>query len=76
MDLTELYEKLKLEADCEFIVRLKYRYSWEKEWTYTNEILVYELATDTFIWEDDWDEGQDEVVVLGYCPVSELKYFY
>ena len=76
MDLTELYRKLRLEPYTDYIVRIRYRYLFEDKWTYDNSILTYDIETDTFTWLDDWNEGQEDVEVLGYCPVSELKDYY
>lgn len=58
------------------IVRLRYKYSWEKEWTYSNELLLVDFNTRQrlpYIWCNDWNEGQEEVEVLGYIDIDEVE---
>ena len=76
MTLEEFFDKLYNDRVCEdIIVRLKYKYSHEDEWTYSNEILEYDgnYSCGIYCWLNDWDEGQQDVVVLGYIPVDEIK---
>lgn len=56
----------------DYIVRLRYKYASEKEWTESNEIL--EVApSGVYEWLNDWDEGQKDVEVIGWIPVSDVK---
>lgn len=55
----------------DMIVALKYKYSHEKEWTYSNEILEVDPSGE-YIWQNDWNEGQTEVEVIGCIPISEI----
>lgn len=63
---------VKLPVD-DYVVRLKLKYDDEKDYRYTNEILVFE--GDNYVWANDWDEGEHDVEVLGYIPVSEIITF-
>lgn len=63
----ELYSKPILE---DYIVTLKYKYDCEKEYTIANEILVADSFG--YSWLNDWNEGQTDVEVIGYIPVSEV----
>ena len=74
MTLEEFFKKLYSNMVYEdIIVRLKYKYNYEDEWTYSNEILEYDGNILGYCWLNDWDEGQQDVVVLGYIPVDEIK---
>ena len=75
MTLEEFFEMLKKEhIISDMIVRLAYKYDHEKEYTYSNEILTVEWPNyDTYIWEHDWDEGQQNVWVLGYILVEDVE---
>lgn len=78
--MNETYEKFmqRLTSQMErtdYIIRLGTRYSGEKDYTYSNEVLVYD-GDDTFQWLNDWDEGQDDVIVVGYIPVAEISELY
>jgi len=53
------------------LVRLKMKYAWEKEYTYSNEILDFEI--DHYVWLNDWDEGQDEVYIVGFIPIADVE---
>ena len=48
------------------IVRLKYKYEWEKNYEIQNEILEWDGTLSEYVWLNDWDEGQTDVIVLNY----------
>lgn len=56
------------------IVKIKYKYDHEMEWTIDNEILdpCYG-GGDAWMWLNDWDEGQQQQYVLGWIPLSDLE---
>lgn len=73
MTLDEFFGKLYTNMIYEdLIVRLKYKYNHEDKWIYSNEVLEYN-SNYGYIWLNDWNEGQQDVVVLGYIPVDEVK---
>lgn len=56
------------------LVYIKYKYSWETEWTYSNEILEADGSVDGYyIWLTDWDEGQEDVEILGCIAISDIE---
>ena len=56
------------------IVYLRYKYSHEDCWTYSNEILEVDMNVDGFyIWLNDWNEGQQDVEILGCIAVSDVE---
>ena len=73
MTLEDFFDLLEQEH-CwnDLIVRIAYKYDHEKEYTITNEILTHDYPTDTYIWENDWDEGQQDVYVLGFVKVEDI----
>ena len=62
----------KQECYKDVIVKLAYKYEWEKLYTVTNEILEYCPCRDTWEWLNDWNEGQQDVKVIGFIPVSNV----
>ena len=73
MTLDEFFGKLYNDMIHEdLIVRLKYKYDHEDEWTYSNEILEYFGNYGDYGWLNDWNEGQQDVEVLGYIPVDKV----
>jgi hypothetical protein len=55
------------------LVYLKYKYSHEEEWTFSNEILEVEMSVGGFyVWLNDWDEGQQDVEILGCIAISDI----
>lgn len=73
MTLQEFHEYLKTQDIEDKIVHMRYKYSWEDEWTYSNEILEVDMSVDGYyIWNNDWDEGQDEIQILGCVSVSDI----
>lgn len=55
-----------------FIVTLKYKYDFEENYTIENHILEYDSLDDSYVWLNDWYEGQTDVEVLGYIPLSDV----
>ena len=55
------------------LVYLKYKYSHEEEWTFSNEILEVDMSVDgCYVWLNDWDEGQQDVEILGCIAISDI----
>jgi hypothetical protein len=58
------------------LVRIGVKYSWDKEYQYSTELLINDgedWATPNYIWESDWWEGQDEIEVVWAVPVREFE---
>ena len=53
------------------IVRLAYKYDFEKEYTVCNQLLMCEPDS-TYCWEYDWNEGQTDVKVLGFVFIDDV----
>ena len=77
MTLDELFKILNKPTTIhqDYIVKLKYRYSFEERYTIENQILEYDGSKDEYVWLDDWNEGQDDVEVLGYIAVQDVQIF-
>lgn len=58
---------------CEFIVKLGIKYEWENE----NERIVnneyyYNNCLDRY-WENDWCEGQTDIIIYGFTTIDEVE---
>ena len=74
MSIKDLMLYLKTKEIETQIVYLRYKYTWENAWTYSNEILNVDMSVDGFyIWSSDWNEGQEDVEVLGCIAVSNVE---
>ena len=74
MGMSEFMEYLKTKDIETQIVYLRYKYSWEDTWTYSNEILNVDMSVDgIYIWANDWNEGHENVEVLGCIAVSDVE---
>ena len=66
-------EWLKTQPLEDKLVYLKYKYAHEDEWTFSNEILEVDMSVDGYyIWSHDWDEGQQDVEILGCIAISDI----
>ena len=70
-----LYDKLDTlnshAHGSEFIVKIMYRYTGE---TYIEENqIVWFDGEGNMVWLDDWWEGQQDILVLGYVPVEDIS---
>lgn len=55
-----------------YIVRLRYKYSWETYYTISNEIYYFDGDAGCWCWFNDWNEGQDVVEVIGYVADKDI----
>lgn len=73
MSLDEFYKWLENQPLEDKLVYMRYKYSWEDRWTYSNEYLEVDTSADGhYIWLADWNEGQEDVEILGCIDVSEI----
>ena len=75
MTLEQFEEKILEDVayDCSYyIVRLRYKYSWEKSYTISNEIYYFDGEVGCWCWFDDWDEGPEDVEVVGYVADKDI----
>lgn len=71
MTQEKFFEWLDKQPIDDRIVRLRYKYSCDKDWIYSNEVL--EFCTDKYWWLSDWWEGQQDVEILGCIPIDEVQ---
>ena len=60
MTIDEMFNELENKVRDTYIVTLKYKYDFEKNYTIENHILVYDSMVDRYDWLDDWYEGQTD----------------
>lgn len=72
MTIDEMFNELENKMRDTYIVTLKYKYDFEENYTIENHILEYESITDSYVWLDDWYEGQTDVEVLGYMLLGDV----
>ena len=72
MSLNDFFKYLEGKPIEDYIVKLRYKYFWEPDWNYSNEILEWESDLEVYEWRNDWDEGYDRVQVLGYIAIADI----
>lgn len=73
MKLDEFFETADI-GKGDYIVRLKYKYDWEKEYRYSNEVVSYEFDRDSWVWLNDWCEGEKDVEVVAYIAIDDITF--
>lgn len=73
MGLNDFYKFLESKPREDYIVKLRYKYLWESDWHYSNEILEPDPCLEVYEWHNDWDEAYDLVEVLGYIAVADVN---
>lgn len=73
MTLSDFFKFLENKEIQNYIVKLRYKYFWEADWNYSNEILEWEPDLKVYEWCKDWDEGYDVVDVLGYIAIADIE---
>ena len=67
--------KNKLYYNCDMLVRIKCKCSWESdnEYVTSNEILTFDESGEVATWEYDWWEGQQDVWVIAAAPIEKIE---
>lgn len=70
MTIDQFYKYISNNLCEDYIVRLAYKYSHSREDYYiSNEVCSVDMSGN-IIWFNDWDEGQDDIKVIAWCPVD------
>jgi hypothetical protein len=72
MTINEMFDELENKVRDTYIVTLKYKYDFEEKYTIENHILEYDSKADSYVWQNDWNEGQTNVEVLGYMLLGDV----
>lgn len=56
----------------DYIVRIKQKYDYETAYEYLNVICTFDCVTENFIWDYDFNEGQQECFVVDYVNVDDV----
>ena len=73
MTLDEFHKWLEKQPIEDKLVYMRYKYSWEDKWSYANEYLKVDMSVEGYyIWLYDWDEGQENVEILGCISVDDI----
>lgn len=71
------FEKQRGYCGSAFIILLRYKYSWEKDWTEDAEVIWHDWSSDGLCWDMDWDEGQQDIEYIGLIDIEEIaKIFF
>ena len=78
--LSKLSQQLKDFTDelgymDDLIVRIRYKYDTDKEYTYRNELLLFNSETLSHEWWNDWDEGQQDIELVAVIPLDHIRNF-
>ena len=74
-DFNKYLEQIKNEPGCEFIVKIRYKYDCETGYRVTHEYLYYDFSYDTWVWENDWYEGEEDIDFCGIVKIDDIKEF-
>lgn len=67
--IDQIEEKYTLEYGT-YIVDIDYKYDFETNYQGSYEIM--EFTPDRVEWFNDWNEGQQDIIVQGILPIDEL----
>ena len=74
MSLKEFFKYLQeLDTVEDRLVYIRYKYACDDSWTYSNEVLAVDFNVEgNYFWFNDWNEGQEDVEVLGCIPINDI----
>lgn len=55
--------------------KIIYKYDGHTEIEVENVLLMYDSENDSYVWENDWYEGADEVCLLGVISLDNIQFF-
>ena len=67
--IDQIEEKYSLECGT-YVVDINYKYDFEKDYQGSYEIMTF--SPDCVEWDNDWWEGQQDIIVQGILPIDEL----
>lgn len=75
MTIEELFKIIdeRIYKPGHYLVHLRQRYSDEKEWTEYNILLEFDQFSCGYVWDWDFNEGQEFVEVLGFIDTDDLE---
>ena len=80
LSLDEFFDLIVTMPCQDYIVKIRYKYDWEKDWTVENQLLEYYPNQNSnvpihydYCWLNDWFEGQQWVEVMGFMPFDEVE---
>ena len=57
---------------ADMLVRIKMKYSHEKEYEYLNVLYVFDMDKAEHVWYWDWYEGQQDVEIIGAVLLEDV----
>ena len=72
MTKEKFYEWLQDQPAEDKVVYMRYKYSWENEWTVSYEYLM--VDGNDFLWLYDWSEGEEDVEILGCIDIDKIDF--
>ena len=72
MTLPEFNEWIAKQTHEDRIVSIKYKYKFDTEWCFSNELLLCNTESGIYWWCNDWYEGQEDVEILGCLSIAEV----
>lgn len=64
-----VYEKYHFD---DLLVFMRYKYDFETEWNYSNQLFLFESDDIGHVWQRDWDEGQQDVEILAFMRIDDI----
>lgn len=60
----------------DLLVFMRYKYDFETEWNYSNQLFLFESDDIGHVWQHDWDEGQQDVEILGFMKIDDVPFLF
>lgn len=70
MKSKEFYEYIETLEYGDYLVKIKYKYTFEQTYCLSNEILS--IGPEECCWLNDWYEGQHDVYFLGMIKIDNI----
>ena len=74
MSLEDFEEKAMSSPFCTYVVEIMLKYDHEDDYRTTTEVYDKESSEDpdSWVWLNDWYEGEDEIWVIGAAAINKI----
>lgn len=62
----------RLDPDT-YIIAIKLRHTSDEPYEIIKELLYYDCELAMWVWDNDWNEGQKDVIYLGYIALDDIE---
>lgn len=69
----DFYKYLESLPQGTYLVSIELKYSFESTYEKVTVICDYDPQLDSYVWDWDWHEGQEDIIFTGIISIDDIK---